>query len=439
MFTQKKYVSRLVQCSAVTAALGAAVWAYIAKIRSSCRRLVTAEQYGAAGSARRHELKVSRIARQLQDRKSTAPLSLRKAAVSHEVPKAVDNRYTDDKIDISALNEIIDIDVQNQICVAESGVTFIDLVMTTLRYGLVPIIVPEFKTITIGGAVSGCSIESMSFRYGGFHDTCLEYELITARGEVMICKPGSENELLFQMLHGSFGTLGIISRLKFRLIPAKPFVKVVYLKFATLAAYRDAIASYSKSPQVDFIDGFIHGPSEYVLNVGNFVDDAPYMSSYDWMKIYYLSTKERKEDYLRIADYLFRYDKGITNVHPKSLVGRLLLGRFVGSSELLRLAEKLHWLLQSQGDDRPRQPLPRSIHEDLQKSGPQLIQEAAAQRAHLANVSFERTPLITCRPGNFPSELAGAHCDCLPVERLADRWACDHPCPASSAVPHRSP
>ena len=30
----------------------------------------------------------------------------------------------------------------------------------TLRRGLVPIIVPELKTITLGGAVSGCSIES---------------------------------------------------------------------------------------------------------------------------------------------------------------------------------------------------------------------------------------------------------------------------------------
>ena len=58
--------------------------------------------------------------------------------------------------------------------------TFVDLVAATLRHGLVPIVVPELKTITIGGAVAGCSIESMSFRYGGFHDTCLEYEVITA-------------------------------------------------------------------------------------------------------------------------------------------------------------------------------------------------------------------------------------------------------------------
>ena len=58
-----------------------------------------------------------------------------------------------------------------------------------------PIVVPELKTITIGGAVAGCSIESMSFVHGGFHDTCLEYEVITATGEVLTCTPDNEHRL----------------------------------------------------------------------------------------------------------------------------------------------------------------------------------------------------------------------------------------------------
>ena len=100
------------------------------------------------------------------------------------MPKGGDLRRRDDKIDISDLTSILSVDPVNRICVAESGVMFCDLVEATLRHGLVPIVVPELKTITIGGAVSGCSIESMSYRYGGFHDTCLEYEVITATGEV---------------------------------------------------------------------------------------------------------------------------------------------------------------------------------------------------------------------------------------------------------------
>jgi hypothetical protein len=82
-----------------------------------------------------------------------------------------------------------------------------------------------------------------------------------------------------------------------------------------------------------------------VLSVGEFTDEAPYLHRYDWMRVYWQSTAEREEDYLRTIDYLFRYDKGVTNVQPSSWLGRLVLGKFVGSSEVLRLAEKLHWLL----------------------------------------------------------------------------------------------
>jgi FAD/FMN-containing dehydrogenase len=44
---------------------------------------------------------------------------------------------------------------------------------------------PRHETFTVGGAVAGCSLESMSFRRGGFHDTCLAYEVITGDGDVL--------------------------------------------------------------------------------------------------------------------------------------------------------------------------------------------------------------------------------------------------------------
>jgi len=294
-----------------------------------------------------HEQKVYRIAQQLKRRKSTKPVSLKKKAVAHQVPKPHDKRHSDEKIDISDLNKIILIDREKQTCIAEPGVTFVDLVKATLRYGLVPFVVPELKTITIGGAVAGCSIESMSYKYGGFHDSCLEYEVITAKGEVLLCTPDNKNKLLFQMMHGTFGTLGIISKLKFRLIPAKKYVKVTYEKYRTLEGYKAAIWKHYEQKDVDFMDGIIHSPTLYVLSAANFVDKAPYTDSYDWMKIYYLSTKTRNEDYLKTADYFFRYDKGVTNVNPKSFLGRLFFGKLVNSTRVLTVVQKLHKIIPS--------------------------------------------------------------------------------------------
>src|SRR5689334_21476566 len=88
--------------------------------------------------AERHEQKIERIARQLRERTPGTPLSLRKKGVSHVVPKRYDSRHTDEKIDISDLDEIIEIDPERMTCTAESGVTFTQLVRATLPYGLVP-------------------------------------------------------------------------------------------------------------------------------------------------------------------------------------------------------------------------------------------------------------------------------------------------------------
>jgi FAD/FMN-containing dehydrogenase len=334
--------------AAVTAAGVIATAQIASRSRRRARQRVCAEHLSPEACAARHAAKVERIAAQLRAHDPARPVSLRKQAPPHQVPKAGDLRRHDDKIDVGDLTSILEIDPVRRICVAESGVMFMDLVRATLRHGLVPIVVPELKTITIGGAVSGCSIESMSFVHGGFHDTCLAYEVITARGDVLTCTPDNEHALVFQMVHGSFGTLGILSKLTFRLVPAKRYVHVVYEKYGTVAAYRDAIWRHYKARDADFIDGMIHSPREYVLSVGRFVDEAPYTNRYDWWKLYYRSTSTRAEDYLETYQYFFRYDRGVTNVRPRSLVGRLLLGRVLDSGTMLRLAERLHWMLDDQ-------------------------------------------------------------------------------------------
>lgn len=290
----------------------------------------------------RHARKVERVARQLRATPAGNTVSLKKRAVSHQVPKRGDLRLGDDKIDLTDLDEILSIDVEARVCVAEPGVTFVDLVAATLAHGLVPIVVPELKTITVGGAVSGCSIESMSYRYGGFHDTCTEYEVITSDGAVLTCTADNENALVFQMIHGSFGTLGVLARLSFRLVPAKRFVHVTYETHRSAAASREAIWRRYEQREVDFIDGILHAPDKHVLCIGRFVDDAPFTHRYDWTRVYYRSTATRAHDYLATADYLFRYDRGVTNPTPKSFLGRLLVGRFLDSARLLRAAEVLN-------------------------------------------------------------------------------------------------
>ena len=258
-----------------------------------------------------HEQKANAVAKSVREHASTSRpgefFSLRKAAVPHIVPNPGDPRHSDAKINIVELSDILEIDHEKRSCIVESGVTFEALVRETLKHDFLPSIVPELKTITVGGAVAGVGAESMSFRNGAFHDTCLEYELVTGTGQIISCSP-ERNKEIFEMMHNSFGTLGILTRIKLKLLPAAPFVRVDYLHFSSLDSFLEAIREHSGRRDVDFMDGIIHSPGEFIICLGTFVKDAPYIHRYLW-EIYYKSTRNRETDYLRTYDYVFRYDR----------------------------------------------------------------------------------------------------------------------------------
>jgi hypothetical protein len=77
------------------------------------------------------------------------------------------------------------------------------------------------------------------------------------------------------------------------------------------------------------------------------VDEAPYTTSYEWLKIFYKSTKSLNEDYLSIYDYFFRYDAEchwLTKTVPlmETKPARLLLGKMLlGSTNLIRWSKRV--------------------------------------------------------------------------------------------------
>ncbi len=267
------------------------------------------------------------------------------------MPNPRDPRHADKKIDVRALREILHIDVDNKLCVAEPGVSFVDLLARTLPLGLMPKLVPELERITLGGAVSGCSVESMSYKFGGFHDSCREYEIVTGVGDVMTVTRDSD-PLLFEMLHGSYGTLAILTKLTFELVPAKPFVFVEYVRYRDVATFERAMNAAQRDAEIDFIDAIAHAPDELILCLGRLRDRAERApSSYRRLDIYYKSTRDRSSDWLTLEEYLFRYD---TECHwlTRTLPGlerkpvRWLFGKWLlGSTNLLTWSKRLRPLL----------------------------------------------------------------------------------------------
>jgi len=298
-----------------------------------------------------HERKVEEIAARVRDLVGRGePVHIHKGGVHHVVPLPNDPRFRSRPIDVSSLREILSIDPEAKECVAEPGVTFAEVARATLAHGLLPTVVPELEGITLGGAVAGCSVESMSYRHGGFHDSCREYEVVTGDGQVRTLER-DKDAALFEMVHGSYGTLAILTKLRFRLVEAKQFVKLEYRSFDTAAKFDAAMRARCAAGDYAFIDGIVHSPTEHVLCLGRFTDRAPYVSSYRWLDVFYKSTRTRKEDYLSTIDYCFRYDtechwltKTLPPLEWKPV--RFLVGKWVlGSNNLIEWSRRLEPIL----------------------------------------------------------------------------------------------
>lgn len=217
-------------------------------------------------------------------------------------------------LDVRAFDGVLSVDPAARTADVQGMTTYEHLVAATLPYGLMPLVVPQLKTITLGGAVTGLGIESTSFRNGLPHESVLEAEVLTGGGRVVVATPTNEHADLFHGLPNSYGTLGYVVRLKIALEPTSPYVALRHVPFASAQSAAQAIEeivatrSFAGVP-VDFVDGTAFRPDELYLSLGQFVTSAPYgVSDYTGRRIYYRSLRERHTDTLTVADYLWRWD-----------------------------------------------------------------------------------------------------------------------------------
>ncbi|MBA3522983.1 MAG: FAD-binding oxidoreductase [Geodermatophilaceae bacterium] len=218
------------------------------------------------------------------------------------------------RLDVSAFSGVLDVDVAGRTADVMGMTTYEELVDATLPFGLMPLVVPQLKTITLGGAVTGLGIESSSFRNGGPHESVLELDVLTGDGTVVTATADNEHAELFAGFPNSYGSLGYALRLRIELEPVARFVSLRHVRAgsgAELAALIERACGSEGLDGVrpDFVDGTEFTPDESYLTLGTFTDTpAIPPSDYTGLAIYYRSIAERTEDVLSTRDYLWRWD-----------------------------------------------------------------------------------------------------------------------------------
>jgi len=275
-----------------------------------------------------HRERVNALGAELTD--SSGPVRLRKRTSNLFRPREESERT---ELDVTDLSNVIEIDAEARMAEVEGMTTYADLVDATLPHGLAPAVVPELKSITVGGAVTGVGIESGAFRYGLVHDTVEEIDVLVADGRVLTCSREQRPEL-FNGFPNSYGSLGYATRVRVGLIPVTPYVRLENVAYGNPTDLFAAIEAECAQPICSFLDGVYFGPDQFVLTRAHLVDSLPEgvgTSDYTWMRQYWRSLRERREDYLTIRDYLWRWDTDwfwcSRNVGAQFTPVRLLLGR----------------------------------------------------------------------------------------------------------------
>jgi FAD/FMN-containing dehydrogenase len=218
-------------------------------------------------------------------------------------------------LDTTGLTNVIEVDPGARTADVAGMCTYEDLVAATLPFGLAPLVVPQLKTITLGGAVTGLGIESASFRNGMPHESVVEMDILTGAGDIVTASP-RENTDLFRAFPNSYGTLGYAVRLRIELEPVMPFVALTHLRFhglAELAGTMERIVDTGRfdGEPVHYLDGVVFSADESYLCIGVQTAAPGPVSDYTGQQIFYRSIQHAegaKTDRLTIHDYLWRWD-----------------------------------------------------------------------------------------------------------------------------------
>lgn len=277
-------------------------------------------------------------------------------------------------LDVSGLDGVIAIDVDARTADVQGMCTYEDLVDATLPHGLIPYVVPQLRTITLGGAVTGLGIESTSFRNGLPHESVLEMDVFTGAGEVVTCHPGDD---LFDTFPNSYGSLGYATRLRIRLEAVPGHVALRHVRFDDAGLLAKTIGEIAETTsydgvRVDAMDGVAFAPGEYYLTLATWQEQPGPTSDYTGMDVYYRSIQQRGTDLLTMHDYLWRWDTdwfwcsgAFGAQHPK--VRRLWPRRWRRSDVYMRLIGlDRRFSVADRLDRRAGRPLRERVIQDIE-------------------------------------------------------------------------
>ena len=253
-----------------------------------------------------------------QYKKATAKIVLKRSNEEAMTLRSTAN-YKQDCISVdNPFDDIIELNTKTKTVRVGAMITMGKLMNYLYPLGYALPVVPEFKSLTVGGLIVGAGLESSSVHYGLFPLQCIEYTVVLGNGDIRRVTEETEPEL-FSAIPLSYGTLGTIVDVVMNVIQVKPNVKLESICLEDYSKVQEEIENQLKDTGgYDFIEGIIYSKTKTVIIKGVFTDTLvyPVINPVTWYDPYFYQEIEKNVDEgkmvctMNLLDYYFRHDRG---------------------------------------------------------------------------------------------------------------------------------
>jgi len=268
-------------------------------------------------------------------------------------PKFKENRA----LNLRHFTRVIHVNLEDGWIDVEGMISYHDLVESLMPLGYMPKIVPEFRSITVGGAISGVGVEATSFKHGLVHETVREMDVLTGNGDVLRCTEDNEHSELFHGMPNSYGVLGYILRARVEIMPMKPYVQVTHEQFSSPELAFKRLKEASGDHSHDFVEGVVYRNDDLRVLTGRLVSEPPKAYELQDFRIrnrFFESVRDEFDgtEYMSTLDFLWRWDADLFWGTRDTILENKFLRRLVGESVLRsdRLLKLIRSFIEKEGD-----------------------------------------------------------------------------------------
>ncbi|HVL00083.1 MAG TPA: FAD-binding protein [Dongiaceae bacterium] len=246
----------------------------------------------------------------------------RSGAASHSVRSS--DKSGSHQVRMHDFNRILGIDLAKGTVTIEPFVTVGELTTWLLQHDRMLEATLEMEDATLGGLALSQGMTTHSHRCGLVHDTVMRYEFVTGRGDC-IEATATGNADVFRAAGFSHGTLGFLTALELKIVPASRELLVSYQRCDSIdelyRQYRHAI----EHTDAFFLEAIIYSPRHAVLIRGDLLTPATQQEARSrgvrtnhqgrWHKPWFFVHAEKvpngHQEFMPMRDYLMRHDRSL--------------------------------------------------------------------------------------------------------------------------------